>query len=329
VYRSAAVATAAFISLLATAATGAPASQAPDDGNIYIMRPDGTGLRPITRSPHADTIPRWSPNSRQLAFLRTPASGAPFSGDVWVATLASGRARAVAATNALEWFPSWSPDSRQLVYVSSVDGARDELRVVRADGTGSRVVAQAPGPRPRRGLLNPSWAPDGRTILFQTSDTSGRADIRTVGVDGGTVTTLGGGIFPRWSPTGSAILFERGQVLFTMRPDGTNVRRIASADRFSLAEWSPNGRTIAFTYRGAIHVVAGRGGRVRRLAPGRWPSWSPDSTRVLYRGRGEILHVADVSTRRVRRLKPLGQSAAWSPNGRWIAFDVDPARLRR
>ena len=55
------------------------------DGNdeIYVINPDGSGLRNLSRHPANDTMPKWSPDGTRIAFLSdrsaTEASGSgPF-----------------------------------------------------------------------------------------------------------------------------------------------------------------------------------------------------------------------------------------------------------
>lgn len=39
-----------------------------NDGEIYTIRPNGTGLKKLTSSPLIDAQPAWSPNGRKIAF---------------------------------------------------------------------------------------------------------------------------------------------------------------------------------------------------------------------------------------------------------------------
>jgi dipeptidyl aminopeptidase/acylaminoacyl peptidase len=43
--------------------------------DIYVMRPDGSGLRPVTTNPGADNTPRFSPDGKWLAYLSMERAG--------------------------------------------------------------------------------------------------------------------------------------------------------------------------------------------------------------------------------------------------------------
>ena len=108
--------------------------------------------------------------------------------------------------------------------------------------------------------------------------------------------------YPAWSPDGGTIAFTRsvdGQdELWVMNPDGTGQRAVtaggAAVKRWPA--WSPDGRYLAYqsgvwsapywTLR--IAVVEVRTGAITHVTAGpddRFPSFSPDGTRIAFDGR--------------------------------------------
>jgi Tol biopolymer transport system component len=79
--------------------------------------------------------------------------------------------------------PAWSPDAEWIAY-----GVRNEIRAVRADGSGDHLVLAAHADRL-------TWSPDGRFIAYSTGRT-----IFVVGSDGAGKTRLTTGASPSWQP---------------------------------------------------------------------------------------------------------------------------------
>jgi len=186
---------------------------------------------------------------------------------------------------------SFSPDGRRLVFdgTRTATGPREnfDVQIVRLDGTGRRWLTQ--GPARDTGA---SWSPDGRTIAFQRQLGAGPASIWTVRTDGTAARRLAAGSDPSFSPSGRTILFARAGAVYSMRSDGSDIRRLMHG-RYdaSPSGWSPDGRQILFTvfsrvaHRAAVWVMRGDGQRARRLTRGAYDvaaAWSPDGKRILF-----------------------------------------------
>ena len=163
-------------------------------------------------------------------------------------------------------------------------------------------------------------------------------------------------------PTGRFVFLGRttgGSVLWTIRADGTEARRVTRSQFVTEVEpeWSPDGRTIAYS-RGErcltdpydlcmrIWTVDADGGNQRRLIPRRLPgllanrkvsfqapTWSPDGRRIAYeqsiwesqRSNLYVMNADGSGRRRLTRLRN-ARSPAWSPNGAAIAFTHRPEK---
>ena len=75
---------------------------------IYVMKPDGSGQRRLTRGSH-DLFPVWSPNGKSIAFVRL------YKGDYRLFVMsANGRNLHRPKTSSGSGRPSWAPDSKSV-----------------------------------------------------------------------------------------------------------------------------------------------------------------------------------------------------------------------
>src|SRR5215212_8197834 len=82
-------------------------------GQIYLVRPDGRGLRRITHRRHGAGGAAWSPDGRRIAFSSTPRRGGV---QVFVKRLGGG-VRQVTRGRDTYAYPAWSPSGRRIVAV--------------------------------------------------------------------------------------------------------------------------------------------------------------------------------------------------------------------
>jgi Tol biopolymer transport system component len=134
------------------------------------------------------------------------------------------------------------------------------------------------------------------------------------------------------------IAFVRSGNIFTVRSDGTDVRKLTADGRNFAPRWSPDGQRIAFQHAGELWAMradgTGRHRVVQGLKAGR-PSWSPDGRTLAFTSIGYVYQIAsgavDGTATRLRRydlddqayVDVLAQNGpiAWSPNGRYLVYE--------
>lgn len=162
--------------------------------------------------------------------------------------------------------------------------------MIEAAGTGR--VQLTSGPRDDR---SPVWSPAGQQIAFvaSPSDQPGNSAVFTITADGSGLRQLteGGADQPAWSPDGQQLAFvsrrDGDAEIAVMRPDGSGQRALtANSDQDSAPVWSPNGQQLLFrrqTPPYPIAVVMNSDGSAQTTIPGTGSgSWSPDSRYIAW-----------------------------------------------
>ena len=150
------------------------------------------------------------------------------------------------------------------------------------------------------------------------------------------------------TPGANSETWGRYSYLVSVGADGSAETELTARglDDERVPSWSPDGKKIAFTSwagdGGHIYVMDRESGRLQQLTGGDdwWPTWSPDGKRIaFYRygqsGRGSPyasgarLYTIRLDGSGLRALTDGSwpdYNAAWSPDGKWIAFSrVDPS----
>jgi hypothetical protein len=82
------------------------------DGNIFTIKPNGSGLKKLTYLGHASG-PRWAPNGTRLAYI--------YRGNLWIMNAnGSGKIQVTdTAPRLTDGRPTWSPSGRYLAFVDT------------------------------------------------------------------------------------------------------------------------------------------------------------------------------------------------------------------
>jgi Tol biopolymer transport system component len=220
------------------------------EGDIYIVRTDGTGLRQVTSEPGVlDRVPRWSPDSQWIAHFSNRSG----SLQLWkIRPDGSDLQQLTEVPDAT--YPVWSPDgSRIAVYMLAT---KDHPENVYVFDPNRPWKDQTPEILPK--IENPaasfvvnSWSPDGERL-------AGTAGLATQGL---MVYSLRSktferltdfGEWPAWLPDSRQLLFVSGGKDFhVLDTKSKNVRKVFSVTRDVIGppQLSKNGRQAYFSRR--------------------------------------------------------------------------------
>lgn len=154
------------------------------NSSIFVQDTRQVSPRPLSRraSEHSDLLPVWSPDGREIAFVRRTAGG-----DCWIvrATVENARERVVAPCNADDIVGfDWTPDGRALLF-GSVRGVGGLRMLDLATGVWRELDYDAGPNSLDRG---PRFSPDGTWILFARDPQFG--DVWRVPAQGGVAQRL-------------------------------------------------------------------------------------------------------------------------------------------
>jgi tricorn protease-like protein len=125
--------------------------------------------------------------------------------------------------------------------------------------------------------------------------------------------------------------------IYTIRPDGTDQRRIFEPrfdDVSLISAWSPSGNRIAYVAPGGLWTMTATGAQKKRLTKGTGdtlaPSWSPDGKQIAFvdlaaiHGSNYAIYVIGSNGKGLKRIvrgAKYQNNPAWSPTGKVIMFE--------
>jgi TolB protein len=323
--------------------------------SIYLIHPDGTGLRRITKPGVVSGSPGWSSDGKRIVFYETDETGAYLakSGssrtELVSVNVASGERTQHTASNQTKLSPKLLPGGRIGYAVRGAlptaggPPATDGIYIWNPDRRITTVVSGV--------VRSPSWSADGQHLVYERMVKPAMTEhlISTASHDPEFEVFLSEP-FPNFSPDGRQLLYSQygGDGLSTsdtsveiMNADGSQKRMLyheKGAAAFD-ASWSPAGDTILFSvghYFRAPGLPASQIATIRPDGSGfkaivddgvnnGFPGWSPDGKQIVYK-HGKQLVIRTLADGKVTPLTDGAHYAnfpQWQPHGNVILFTSD------
>jgi Tol biopolymer transport system component len=146
---------------------------------IFTMNADGSDLTQLTQTStptsSEDHQPQWSPNGKEIAFVRHNTTAEPQNGSaIEVMNSDGSNVRRLTPWSMRATDPRWSPNGKRILFNSywhPVQFKSANLFAIRPDGTHRVQLTHYTG-----GTLQAfadGWSPDGKQIIFQRMRYSG------------------------------------------------------------------------------------------------------------------------------------------------------------
>jgi len=316
------------------------------NSGIFTALVGGDSSLRLTNNP-ADCCAAWSPDSRQVAFVRRNAR----EDDIYVVPALGGMERKLySSPRDLKPHLTWSADGRVLAFPEN-DGSntRSWINLLSLVDSTTRRLTMPPGEDRDD---SPAFSPDGSQVAFVRGPIAGVVNnVYVVPAKGGEPKRLTFDNRPifglTWNAEGCEVIYssirEGPSILWRVAATGGAPRPVAGVGLMAYSpSVPPEGNELA--YRQAIGrdniwkitlkdgkqpagpptiAVAAKGRKLR-------PNFSPDGKRIAFEsdrlGAMEIW-ACDSNGRNCAQLTALHGTAGnahWSPDGRYIAFEFHP-----
>src|SRR6202158_537490 len=209
--------------------------------HLYTLELPGKSLSQITFGDFEDSVPAWSPDSKQIAFASNrskPDPDANYNSDIWVvaADNKDKEAHLIQVTTGVgdDRDPFWSPDGKWITYITETDAAlfvyaTKQVAISPASGGEAKVLTLTFD----RMSKVPRFSPDGKFIYF-IADDDGTQNVCRISTSGGEVTRTFGG---RLMVSG-----------YALGKSGDIVAEVATIDRPAELYTIPGGKPTQLTH---------------------------------------------------------------------------------
>lgn len=323
--------------------------------DIYVMPVGGATPLRLTQDPAMDLSPAWSPDGRQIAFLRLNTI---LKGSLVIIPSAGGAEQVLRPISlredvyrAMRPLLTWTPDGRGIVYTTT-DEETGRAGLYRADlqtPATHKLLAAGEG---ALAVTSPAFTRDGKWIAYTEvyGPFQSRLFVRPLAADwrfSGPPTRVSGPNdvvigSPAWSPAGKTLLYAQGPAIWEWRRRGPPEQIYVGVARLTgiSAAWGSSEQVRIAAANSPIRELYSVPLQPGGLAPSGSPTafaisaatqgnprYSPDGRRIVYAsdpGGALELWITGADGRNPSQLTHLNSTMIgyprWSADGRRIAF---------
>jgi Tol biopolymer transport system component len=277
--------------------------------SIYVIRPDGTGLKRLTDGTRSSGTPQWSADSKRVVFYEVPAGPGGRGGGFGGSALSQIVSVDIATDNRIEH--TSGPGGKVRPHFVGGQRVGYLLKTVPRDSNLAPGIAYSDGAMGLAGNVRaPAWSADGKHVVYEKQNFAARPQGQVLYSWDPDYEYRYTDVFPMFSKDGVLVTTDLNS---TMGNPQTSVSTWNSAGYMGrkrvfwdpsgsamMASWSPDGKKIVFGF-GAffggrsqrpaqIKMMNADGSNLETLTDGPvnsgFPNWSPDGKSIVYRAWG-------------------------------------------
>jgi len=306
--------------------------------SIYIVHPDGSGMRRLSQSGICAGAPKWSPDGKRIVFYEIPVE------DTWAARrpgLAKKATSQIISVNVATGFRTEITSGPGLKLLPQYL-TTDKIAYLNKGGENAGLMYKDLILQVKGNFHSPSWSPDGKKVIFEKVDFNPRPQNQSLYNWDKNYEYRYTDVFPNFSKDGELVLTDKGtdSGISIMDGSGTNKKKIFTpTDGVAfMPTWSPDGQWIAFGYGGYLQLRKTRPAKIMMIKKdgtglvaltdsalnSGFPSFSPDGKKIVYRvwgGKDDGLRILNLEDKTIKVLtKDYDNLPFWSPDGKLISF---------
>jgi len=202
---------------------------------LWYSRRDGTRKRQIKFDQRRASWPRWSPDSKHIAYSVTDAGITRLDKRVYLVSIEDGTPRRVLEEDYNQYSHCWSPDGTKLL----ISGLPEDKYPIKVVEISSGEVTELPA---SLSLASPEWSPDGRYIAALKREKLDDSQLVLFDISNQSWSKLDSCDyfgFSQWSADGQYLYYRKEGGIYRRQIEDRKIEKLATPSPIRTDAWEP------------------------------------------------------------------------------------------